>query len=111
MISVNCGAIPLELAEAELFGNVKGARNALQVRLDVLNVGNIINHSWGQGYTFVTTQPLVSAGADANGALTYTLKTTGTTAATTSLITTLVQRTVTSGDVYRFQLGGRYSFF
>jgi hypothetical protein len=95
----------------EVFGNIKGAHNALQFRLDVLNVGNLINHSWGLGQTFITTQPLVSAGADANGKLQYTLKTTGTSPTTTALITTLLTQTVSQSDVYRLQLGGRYTFF
>ena len=90
--------------------STRGGRNALSFRLDILNVGNLINSQWGIGRSFITSQPLVSGGADANGALTYTLKTTGTGSAT-SLITTLVQPTSSQGDVYRMQLGGRYTFF
>ena len=84
----------------------------LSFRLDVINVGNLLNSHWGIGRSFITTQPLVAQTTpDANGRLTYTLKTTGTTALTTNLITTLVQPTSNSGDVYRMQLGGRYTFF
>ena len=94
----------------EVFGTLKGSRNALQFRLDILNVGNLINKNWGLGQTFVTTQPLASPGADANGKATYTLKTTGV-GANATLITTLRQQTVTQSDVYRLQLGGSYTFF
>ena len=96
----------------ELNGSAKGGRNSLSFRLDILNVGNLINSHWGIGRTPITNQPLVAQTTpDANGKLTYTLKTTGTTALTTSLITTLVQATSTQSDVYRMQLGGRYTFF
>ena len=94
----------------EVFGTLKGSRNALQFRLDILNVGNLINKNWGLGQTFVTTQPLASPGADVNGKATYTLKTTGV-GANATLITTLRQQTVTQSDVYRLQLGGSYTFF
>ncbi len=98
----------------EVFGKIKGARNSLQVRLDILNVGNLINKNWGLGETFLSSTtgatPLVSPSTDATGKLTYTLATTGTGAGAT-LITTLFKQTVTQSDVYRLQLGGRYSFF
>ena len=90
----------------------RDGKNALSFRIDVLNVGNLLNSNWGIGRSFITTQPLVAQTTpDANGRLTYTLKTTGTTLLTTNLITTLVQPTSNSGDVYRMQLGGRYTFF
>ena len=95
----------------EVFGKVRGTNSSLEFRLDILNVGNLINKNWGLGRTFVTTQPLVSGGADANGAVTYTLKTTGTTPTTTALITTLMQQTASVADVYRLQLGGTWRFF
>jgi len=86
-------------------------KNALSFRLDILNVGNLLNSHWGIGKSFITQQPLVGQTTpDANGKLTYTLKTTGTGAAT-SLITTLVQPNAGLADVYRMQLGGRYTFF
>jgi len=95
----------------EVFGRVRGAKNSLQFRLDILNVGNLINHNWGIGQTFLTTQPLVAQTTpDANGKLTYTLKTTGV-GASTVLVSTLLQATSTRSDVYTLALGGRYAFF
>ena len=80
----------------EVFGKVKGARNALQFRLDILNVGNLLNKNWGLGETFLSTAntatPLGSPSADASGKLTYTLAVNGSGAAAT-LITTLMKQT------------------
>jgi hypothetical protein len=102
----------VDLSITQELTKAREGRNVLSFRLDVLNVGNLLNSHWGVGQTFVTTQPLVAQTTpDANGRLTYTLKTTGTTALTTNLITTLVQPTSTASDVYRMQLGGRYTFF
>jgi hypothetical protein len=39
----------------------KGKRNAITVRFDILNVGNLLNDKWGVGYTSVTTTPLTLA--------------------------------------------------
>jgi outer membrane receptor protein involved in Fe transport len=95
----------------EVFGRVAHAKNQLQFRLDILNVGNLINKNWGIGQSFITGQPLVGQTTpDASGNLTYTLKTTGT-GVNTKLITTLLQPNATQSDVYRLQLGGRYNFF
>ena len=89
----------------DIFHPVAGKRNAVQVRLDVFNITNLLNHNWGVGQQLVTTQPLVAAGADANGAATYTLR-----AVNNQLITSTYQRTAGINDVYRLQLGVRYTF-
>lgn len=101
----------------EIFGNVSGQRNALQLRLDFLNVGNLLNKEWGLGQRLVTNQPLfrgsaVIAGrtilrptADAAGRAVYRLQNVN-----RALITESLQQTAGTGDVYRIQLGVRYSF-
>lgn len=89
----------------EIFRDVIGRRNSLEVRLDILNVGNLINENWGLGRRLVTTQPLISRGADASGAARYRLRNFG-----TELIRNTFQQTAGIGDVYRFQLGLRYNF-
>lgn len=89
----------------ELFRDIVGRRNSLQLRLDILNVGNLINKNWGLGQRLVTNQPLIARGADANGAARYRLRNFG-----SSLITKTFQQTAGIGDVYRIQLGLRYSF-
>jgi carboxypeptidase family protein len=82
---------------------IAGRPNQLQVRLDILNVTNMLNKDWGVGQGFVTTTPLASAGVDAFGAPTYRLAALG-----TQLITKSFQKVVNTADVWRMQLGVRY---
>ncbi|HUR91814.1 MAG TPA: carboxypeptidase regulatory-like domain-containing protein [Gemmatimonadaceae bacterium] len=89
----------------EVFGNIAGQRNALSLRLDFLNVGNLINKNWGLGQRIITTQPLVARGADAQGRALYRLQNVN-----RQLITKTLEQTAGTGDVYRIQLGVRYSF-
>ena len=86
---------------------VGGTNNALQIRLDILNVGNLLNHQWGVGARLTTTQPLTNGALDATtGALTYRLRTVG-----TDLISSTYTKNSGLSDVYRMQLGVRYSFY
>jgi len=89
----------------QVFTDIAGRRNSLEIRADVLNFTNLLNSDWGQGHAFVTTQPLLAAGADANGAAQYRLRNVG-----NQLITESFRRTSGLGDVWRLQLGLRYSF-
>jgi hypothetical protein len=77
--------------------------NQLQIRLDILNVTNMIDHDWGVAQGFVTSRPLTFAGVDATGAPTYRLATIG-----GQLISKSFQKMVTTADVWRIQLGVRY---
>jgi len=83
--------------------SIAGRPNQLQIRLDILNVTNLLDHDWGVAQGFVTTRPLTFAGVDATGAPTYRLATTG-----GQLITQSFQKVVTTADVWRMQLGVRY---
>jgi hypothetical protein len=53
--------------------NTSGKRQTLQLSLDVLNVGNLINSDWGVRKTASAsaTSPLTLKGFDANGAPTF----------------------------------------
>jgi hypothetical protein len=79
-------------------------RNSLQVRLDILNFGNMLNNRWGVSQRLVSDQPLIPKGRDASGALTYNLRNFG-----TSLINTTFQSNAGLNDAYRMQLGFRYT--
>ena len=78
----------------------------LSLRLDILNLDNLINHNWGAGQRLVQSQPLVPKGADATGALTYNLRNVG----TDLLPPATYQNTIGIADVWRMQVGLRYTF-
>jgi hypothetical protein len=95
----------------ELFANVAGRRNALQIRADVLNFGNLLNSSWGVGKRPVNAQPLIvptaaqGGPADAQGRMQYRMR-----VVDGELMKTTFEPTSTIFDVYRIQLGLRYLF-
>ena len=84
---------------------IRGRRNKLQFRVDILNVGNLISNGWGQGQRLVNFRPLISPGADSEGRAKYRLRNIG---------GELMDKTFepTSGilDVYRFQFSVRYTW-
>ena len=84
---------------------IGGKGNALQIRLDMFNFTNWLNHNWGVSQGFVTTRPLTFTGVDATGAPTYTLANVG-----HNLISHSFQKNVSTLDVWRMQLGVRYMF-
>jgi hypothetical protein len=88
----------------DLGRSIAGRPNRLQIRLDILNITNLLNHDWGVAQDFVTTRPLTARGVDVNGAAQYTLATAG-----GQLISQSFQKAVTTFDVWRMQLGVRYA--
>ena len=97
----------------ELFANIGGKRNAFQIRVDVLNFGNLLNSNWGVGQRLVgsttslpiVAQPLTNATVDAQGRPTYRLRVVNNELIRRSLETTTFQQ-----DVYTIQFSLRYSF-
>ena len=89
----------------DIYRAVNGKRNSLQIRLDILNAGNLINKNFGVGARLTTNQPLTNGAANAAGALTYRLRNIG-----TDLLSTTYTKNSGIGDVYRMQLGLRYTF-
>jgi hypothetical protein len=100
----------LSLAQ-DLFRDMGGKRHGVQLRLDILNVSNLLNHNWGVGQRFVSTQPLIvptaaqGGAADAQGRAQYRLQ-----VINGALIGTSLQQTLTQADVYSLQFSVRYSF-
>jgi hypothetical protein len=89
----------------EFYGEFIGKRNSLQVRVDILNVTNLLNKDWGVGDNFTTTQPLIFRSVDSEGKPVYRLRSIG-----GKLIDKTFQPSASIFDVYRIQLGVRYNF-
>ncbi len=95
----------------QLFTNISNKKNTLEFRIDILNVGNLLNKDWGIGKTFNSTQPLVvpttaqGGPADANGVPHYRFRNLG-----AELISETYRPTATVNDVWRMQFGLRYIF-
>lgn len=98
--------------QQEVFTELFGKRNSLEIRADILNVGNLINKKWGLGWRpvggfGVGDRPLIPQGVDSQGRALYRLRTIP---GSNQLINTSFERTAGIGDVWRIQLGVRYSF-
>jgi hypothetical protein len=57
----------------DVFRSISGKKHTGQIRLDITNFGNLLNHNWGVGKFRRTAQILTNPSMDANGALTYRL--------------------------------------
>lgn len=94
----------------DLFFKIKNSTQKFQVRMDILNFGNLLNENWGVGSAFTagfTLSPLIPAASrvDAQGRALYRLRNIG-----SSLISSTYIPTANTGDVYRIQIGLRYIF-
>ena len=84
-------------------------KNTLQVRLDVLNVGNLLNDAWGVGNVSTTTSPLTIAGIDSEGRPSYKLRT-QVIDGETVLLRDSFSKSITIDNVWQAQIGVRYIF-
>jgi hypothetical protein len=96
----------------DVFRDIGGRRNALQVRADVINFFNMVNSNWGVGRRPVAAvntnnqvQLLTNPGVDAQGRPNYRLA-----VVNNELITRLFQSSAFTSDVYQFMISLRYSF-
>jgi hypothetical protein len=96
----------------DVFHKISGRRHAGQIRLDITNFGNLLNHNWGVGQRLVNNQILTSPSADAQGRLTYNLQTANGNLITSPLQTTANLSSIPSSpsDVYIMMLSFRYTF-
>jgi hypothetical protein len=94
-----------------IFAEIFDTKQTLEVRLDILNVGNLLNKNWGQAKHFVSLQPLTVATtaqggpANAQGQPQYTFR-----AVNGALMDHTFDKNATLLDVYSFQLGIKYFF-
>jgi hypothetical protein len=93
----------------DLFRSLGGRRHSGQLRLDITNFGNLLNHDWGVGVSMVNNRILTSATADAAGKLAYKLAYINT-ATGPQLISNTFQTTAGTADVYVMMLSFRYTF-
>lgn len=96
----------------DLFKDIKGQRNSLQFRADILNVGNMLNSNWGVSLRPVASinnnnqlQILTNPAVDASGRATYRLA-----VVNNELIRNTFQTSAFTSDVWQFMLSLRYSF-
>lgn len=100
-----------------------GKKHTIQVRVDILNVGNLLNDAWGVNWATTNTNPLVLAtsgtgstasGFDTNGQPIYRLATQTITnpdgTNSTILLRDSFTKSVAIGSVWQAQLGLRYIF-
>ncbi len=78
---------------------------SLEFRVDILNVGNLLNSDWGVGQQMFNNRPLVARGADANGVPTYRMAVQG-----GELLSRSFNPTAFTSDVWRLQWGLRFTF-
>ncbi|MGQ0735114.1 MAG: carboxypeptidase regulatory-like domain-containing protein [Acidobacteriota bacterium] len=89
----------------DLFTDIRGRRNAFQIRADVLNFGNMLNSNWGVGKRLIRNQILTNGAADAQGRATYRLA-----VVNNELLTRSYENTTFLTDVFSFMISLRYTF-
>ncbi len=89
----------------DLFTDIRGRRNAFQIRADVLNFGNMLNSNWGVGKRLVRNQILTNPATDAQGRATYRLV-----VVNNELLTRSFENTTFLADVFSFMISLRYTF-
>jgi hypothetical protein len=94
-----------------VFGDIFERRQTLEIRLDILNVGNLINKNWGQSQHFVNLQPLSvptaaqGGPANAQGQPQFMMR-----VVNGALMNHTFDKNASLSDVYSFQLGLKYFF-
>ena len=89
----------------DLFANIRGRRNAFQIRADIQNFGNLLNSDWGVGQRLIRNQLLTNGAADANGRATYRMV-----VVNNELLTRSFETTASQNDVFAFMISLRYTF-
>ncbi len=94
----------------EFFVKVKGKRNTLQFRADILNFGNMLNDSWGVSQRVTNPQVLAFSSINATGEPVYKLATQKNVDGSTTLIKDTYLKNSSVFDVWQAQIGLRYIF-
>jgi hypothetical protein len=94
----------------DFFVNVKGKRNAVQVRLDILNAGNLLNDNWGVSQRATAPALLNFMGTNSEGQPMYRLSPQRLVDGSNILARDTYQKNSSVFDVWTAQLGLRYTF-
>lgn len=104
----------------DIVKNIGENKNTLQIRMDILNVGNLLNRDWGVSQRLIATTPLVvrpnnqGGPVDGNGEAIYRLQNVGNLllgeTAPGETGGKSYQQTLDVNDVFRIQFGVRYIF-
>jgi hypothetical protein len=89
-----------------VFGNAAGARHSGEIRLDILNMGNMLNSNWGVSQRLVQNRILTNAAADSQGRASYRLAV----VSRELLAPQTFQTNAALQDVYTMMLSFRYRF-
>ncbi|HRG20547.1 MAG TPA: carboxypeptidase regulatory-like domain-containing protein [Saprospiraceae bacterium] len=93
----------------DFFIKVGGKKNALQIRADIFNFGNLLNNKWGVGNLTTTVNPLTFASVGADGTPSVRMATQVKDGKTILLEDSFV-KAVNFDNVWQMQLGLRYTF-
>jgi hypothetical protein len=94
-----------------VFADVFETKQTLEIRLDILNFGNLLNKSWGQAQHFVSLSPLIVATNAQGGPVSptgqpqYTMR-----VVNGALMDHTFEKNAALNDVYVLQLGLKYFF-
>ena len=98
----------------DLFHGIGGHQHSGQIRLDINNFSNLLNHNWGVGQIPIQNRILTNPAPDAQGRLSYRLATvsgaTGTELISHTFQTTASLSNPSNADVYVLMLSFRYTF-
>lgn len=93
----------------EMYLTANNTKHTVQVRADILNIGNLFNNAWGVLQVQNNNRPLSAAGTSANGTPQYRLATQQINGQTELIRDTFVPA-ISTGSVWQAQLGLRYIF-
>jgi len=97
------------IQEVYIKAGANGMKNTLQFRLDIMNVGNMLNNAWGVGTVSTTTSPLQFVSADAAGLPSFKFRTQVADGQTILLRDSYI-KSITIDNVWQAQIGIRYIF-
>jgi Carboxypeptidase regulatory-like domain len=101
----------LDLGILQEFGvMVKGKRNALQVRFDILNFGNLLSSDWGVGNILNQPTPLVYQSVNTSGEPVYRFNRQTDASGKTILLKETWRSSASLNDVWQAQVSVRYLF-